>query len=213
MNRSCASSRQPAASSAKGAGAWATWELSRRSIAPLVKKRRRTSAATGPFEQQTTGPPVWQEIVGFSEELGPAIARSPHPSAFHVSPRKTASCPQGGLDKACSGGLATPIRHETCNSLEAGGRISACRRIRRIAHAGSPSATRPRRDPTSGASACATSWARDCTSCGAGPRGPVLGDRGTFGRKSKRSVGDRHAARLRRRKARAVGRQQERLIW
>jgi len=37
------------------------------------EKRSCTFAATGPGEQQTTDPLVWQENVGFPEALGAAV--------------------------------------------------------------------------------------------------------------------------------------------
>jgi hypothetical protein len=145
------------------------------------EKRRPHSLRRAPFEQQTTGPPVWQEIVGFSEELGPAIARSAHPSVFRVSPRKAAPCPQASLTRHAVRGSLRQSGMKLAIRLRLGAhwRLSAYRENRPCRL---PAAERPRRDRRAARAHAKTPWARHIHFArGETPR-PGLRRPGTFGR-------------------------------
>jgi hypothetical protein len=159
------------------------------------ERRRCTFAATGPCEQQTTDPLVWQDYVGFPEAPSAAVTRSALASALRGLALGTASLSTGELDNTCSEGLATPIRHETCDSVEGRAALSAPvgsagespipapRRARKAAE-------RPdeRRERMRGPRGLGISLLR-----GARPR-PGLRRPGNIREESKRSGGDRHAA-------------------
>jgi hypothetical protein len=152
VSRSCASSRHPAASSAKGASAWAGWELPRRSIAPMVKIAD-CIRCDGPLRTANHGSARLARNCRLFRRTRPR--HSTIGSSLGVSRLASESGPlsTGELDKACSEGLAAPIRHETCDSLEAGGALAP------VGLPGESPMPAPRRRtaaarPTSGASAC-----------------------------------------------------------